>query len=109
MAKKPTPEETEETNARMAMKQIRVEIKRIVDRWDPLSLRGLPGFAMEYNEVVGPISVLVRKRAAVGDIQRHLDRLLSDEWNLPANPLKTKELAEKMHRTGAFLDTVREA
>lgn len=105
MTKKQTPEDNEETNARMAMKRIRVEIKRIVDRWDPLSLRGLPGFSMEYNEIVGPISVLVRKRASIDDIQRHLDRLMANEWNLPPNQTKTRQMAEKMHRTGAFIDT----
>ncbi|MCC5876342.1 MAG: hypothetical protein JJU11_09015 [Candidatus Sumerlaeia bacterium] len=105
MAGKPSPEESEETNARMAMKRIRVEIKRIVDRWDPICLRGLPGFSMEYNEVVGPISVLVRKRASVEDIQRHLDRLMANEWNLPPDQATTRQIAEKMHRTGAFIDT----
>lgn len=101
---KPNSEEAGENNAKMAMKRIRVEIKRIVDKWDPLALRGLPGFANEYNEVFGPISVMVRKRAGEEEIARHLDRLLSDEWNLPPNSAQTREIAAKMHRTGGFLD-----
>ena len=100
----PPPENNEETNARLAMKRIRQEIKRIVDKWDPLSLKGLPGFVNEYNDVVGPISVLVRKRAPVEEIARHLDRLVADQWQLPPSPSKTRELAEKMQRTGSFLD-----
>lgn len=100
----PGNENAQENNARMAMKRIRVEIKRIVDRWDPLALRGLPGFANEYNEVVGPISVLVRKRASEEEIARHLDRLMAEQWNLPPNPAHSRDIAAKMHRTGAFLD-----
>lgn len=93
----------EEANARMAMKTIRTEIKRILDRWDPLSLRGLPGFANEYNDFVGPLSVLVRKRAPVMEIARHLDRVMQEDWKLPRDQKKCYEVAEKVSRTGAFL------
>ena len=94
----------DEVNARLAMKAIRLEIKRIIDRWDPLSLRGLPGFQSEYNDVVGPIGVMVKKRAEPMEIARHLHRLMTEQWGLPENRAKCLEVAEKIHRTGSFLD-----
>ncbi len=103
MSEKPE-ESAEERNARMAMKTIRGEIKRVLDNWDPLSLRGLPGFGTEYNDLVGPLSVMVRKRAEPMEIARHLRRLATEEWGLPADNAKYVEVAEKIHRTGAFLD-----
>lgn len=86
------------------MKAIRTEIKRILDAWDPLSLRGLRGFDQEYNAYVAPLSVLVRKRARPIDIAAHLDRLVQHEWKLPPCREKCLQVAEKMHRTGSFLD-----
>jgi hypothetical protein len=86
------------------MKTIRMEIKRLLDRWDPLSLKGLPGFHSEYNDFVGPLSVLVRKRAAPSEIAQHLHRLLTETWKMPADQPGCYKLAEKIHRTGAFLD-----
>lgn len=94
----------EDANARQAMKTIRFEIKRILDQWDPLCLKGLKGFDQEYNPFVGPLSVMVRKRAPVGEIARHLDRLVQEEWKLPPCREKCFLVAEKIHRAGGFLD-----
>lgn len=97
------PEETpdaEENNAKMAMRLIRREIKRILDRWDPLSLRGLPGFEQEYNPYVGPLAIMVKKGSPVGDIAAHLDRLVQQEWGLPPCREKCFLIAEKIQRTG---------
>jgi len=107
MAKSPSqpdPVNSEEQNAKMAMKTIRIEIKRILDSWDPLSLRGLPGFQNEYNPFVGPLSVMARKRMPAIEIAAHLDRLMQLEWKLPPNREKCLQIAEKIHRTAAFLD-----
>ncbi len=90
----------EEQNTRMAMRAIRGEIKRVLDSWDPLALRGLPGFSSEYNQYAGPLSVLVRKGAEPMEIARHLLRLQTEEWGLPEDRRKCLEIAEKIHRTG---------
>ncbi len=92
-----------EKNSRMAMRMIRREIKRVLDQWDPLSLRGLPGFHTEYDAYVGPISVMVRKGAEPMEIARHLDRLVQEEWGLPPSNRKCVEVAEKIHRCGTML------
>lgn len=97
---KPEPS-AEEQNAKMAMKAIRAEIKRVLDNWDPLSLRGLSGWRTEYDKYVGPLSVLVRKQAEPMEIARHLLRLMIEEWKLPEDRKKCLEIAEKIHRTGA--------
>lgn len=94
----------EDANARQAMKSIRQEIKRILDGWDPLCLKGLKGFDQEYNAYVGPLSVMVRKRTPVGEIAQHLDRLVQDEWKLPPCREKCFLTAEKIYRIGHFLD-----
>ncbi|CAN5246346.1 hypothetical protein BH09SUM1_BH09SUM1_10470 [soil metagenome] len=106
MAKAPTPPSgsPEDQNARIAMKSIRQEIKRILDSWDPLSMRGLRGFDMQYHEFCGPIGVLVRKRVPPIDIAAHLDRLVQQEWRLPPCREQCLQIAEKIYRTGAFLD-----
>jgi hypothetical protein len=105
-ANKPNPEpiNSDEQNAKMAMKTIRAEIKRILDGWDPLCLRGLPGFHSEYNAFVGPLSVMARKRAAPMEIARHLLNLMEFDWKLPPDREKCLQVAEKIHRTAAFLD-----
>jgi hypothetical protein len=100
----PEPPSPDDNNARMAMKQIRIAIKQILDRWDPLCLRGLPGFVNEYNDVVGPLAIMVRKRTAAIDIAAHLHRLMTEEWRMAPDRAKCLEIAEKIHRTGAFLD-----
>jgi len=100
----PTPPAPDEQNAKQAMKQIRADLKRIMDGWDPLALRGLRGFPMAYNDIIGPLSVLVRKRAHPMDIAASLDRIVQQEWNLPPCREKCLQIAEKMHRAGAFLD-----
>jgi hypothetical protein len=105
MAKNPPePVNSDEQNAKMAMKTIRTEIKRILDSWDPLSLRGLPGFHSEYNDFVGPLSVMARKRMPATEIAAHLDRLVQLEWRLPPDRPKCLVIAEKIRRTAAFLD-----
>lgn len=85
------------------MRLIRKEIKRLLDQWDPLSLRGLPGFHTEYDSYVGPISVMVRKGAEPMEIARHLDRLVREEWGLPPSNEKCVKLAEKIHRCGHMI------
>ncbi len=107
MAKKQEPKEPvdiEDNNAKMAMRMIRREIKRLLDQWDPQCLRGLPGFENEYNEVCGPLGVMVRKRQEPMEIAAHLDRLVQEKWNLPPCREKCLQIAEKIHRTGCFLD-----
>ena len=99
-ANDPQPVNPEENNAKMAMKMIRREIKRILDGWDPLSLRGLRGFHEEYNPFVGPLAVMVRKGSPVGDIAAHLDRLVQQEWQLPPCREKCFLMAEKIKRVG---------
>lgn len=94
----------DENNAKMAMKAIQTEVKRLLDAWDPLCLRGLPGFQQEYNQYVGPLAVLVRKRVPPIDIAAHLHRLVTEEWKLPACRERCLDIGEKMHRSGAFLD-----
>jgi hypothetical protein len=97
------PPSPEDQNAKMAMKTIRREIKRILDSWDPLALRGLPGFHEEYNKYVGPLSVMVRKDSPPGEIAAHLHRLMTEEWGLPPNREKCYITAEKIRRVGGFL------
>jgi hypothetical protein len=92
----------EERNARLAMKAIRGEIKRVLDSWDPLYLRGLPGFQQEYHPFVGPLSVLVRKGAEKMEIARHLRKLMMEEWKLPEDRAKCVEVAEKIYRVGTL-------
>ncbi len=92
-----------ERNSRIAMRMIRKEIKRLLDQWDPLSLRGLHGFGTEYDPYVGPIGVLVRKGAEPMEIARHLDRLVREEWGLPPCREKCVQVAEKIHRCGNML------
>lgn len=96
------PASPEEHNTRMAMKAIRTEIKRLLDQWDPLCMRGLSGFVNQYSEQVGPIAVLLKKGAPPMEIARHLDRLVVEEWKLPPCREKCLELAEKMHRVGTM-------
>jgi hypothetical protein len=86
----------------MAMKQIRGEIHRILLSWDPLSLRGLPGFQSEYTPYAGPLSVLVRKGAEPMEIARHLLRVMTEEWKLPEDRAKCLEVAEKIKRAGSI-------
>ncbi len=90
----------EEINARLAAKNMRKGIKGVLDRWDPLSLRGLPGFENEYNDHVGPLFVLVRKGAEPMEIARHLNRLMVEEWGLQEDRETCLQVAEKVHRCG---------
>ncbi len=85
------------------MKAIRGEIKRVLDSWDPLFLKGLRGFHTEYNPYVGPLSVMVRKGAEPMEIARHLLKLMNEEWKIPEDRAKCLEVAEKIYRTGSFL------
>lgn len=96
------PPSAEDNNARMAMRMIQREVKRLLDQWDPLSLRGLPGFHEEYAPFVGPLAVMVRKGSPVGDIAAHLHRLVVEEWKLPPSREKCFLLAEKIKRVGEF-------
>jgi hypothetical protein len=85
------------------MKAIRKEIKRILDSWDPLSLRGLQGFHEEYNKYVGPLSVMVKKNSPPGEIAAHLHQLMTEEWKLPPDRKQCYIVAEKIQRAGGFL------
>lgn len=96
----PSPDEQ---NAKLASKMIRQEIKRILDGWDPLAMKGLPGFDREYAPHVGPLLVMVKKEAPVGEISAHLHRLMTEEWQLPPDREKCFLQAEKIHRTGMFI------
>lgn len=104
MAAVPPPTSPEEQNAKMAMKQMRIDIKRLLDSWDPLCMKGMRGFEMQYSEQVGPIAVMVKKRATPMEIARHLQLLLVRDWGLPDDRAKCLALGEKMHRCGMFLD-----
>lgn len=94
----------EEQNSRMAMKMIRNEIKRILDAWDPLCLKGLRGFQTEYAPYVGPLSIMVKKGADSMEIARHLRSIMIDEWKMEEDRRKCVEVAEKIRRTGLFLN-----
>ncbi len=99
------PPDAGQNNDKMAAKAIRAEIKRILDSWDPLSLKGLRGFHTEYNDHVGPLYVLVRKGAEPMEIARAV-LALAAQFGLPDKPddrEKYMRIAEKIHRTGHIL------
>ncbi len=99
-----TPEEIESENARAAMRNIRNDVARVFLAWDPLALRGLPGWQKGYDEYIAPVAVMVRKRVPAEDIADHLLRTMTGEWRLPADRAKCREMSEKFRRVGAFLD-----
>ena len=99
-----SPATPEDQNAKMAMKAIRQEIHRVLNGWDPLAMRGMRGFDMQYHAHVGPLSVMVRKRVPPMEIARHLLALMETEWKLPADREQCLKIAEKIWRTGSFLD-----
>jgi hypothetical protein len=99
-----SPEQQAAENAKAAMRNIRNDVARLFYVWDPLALRGLRDWQKNYDEFIGPVAVQVKKRAPLLDIVLHLERLVTIEWDLPADRRKIREIAEKMHRAGSFLD-----
>lgn len=94
--------ESQSSNDRLATKMMRLDINRILLGWDPLALRGLPGWEREYEPHVGPILILVKKGAGKMEIARHLDGLLRETWKLPPDNARCVEIAHKLHNVGAL-------
>jgi hypothetical protein len=92
----------EAVNNRLATKMMRVDIHRILVRWDPMGLKGLRGAEKEYDRFVGPLLVMVKKGEDKMVIARHLADLLRNEWRMPENNAKCVEIASKMHNVGAL-------
>lgn len=104
-SKKKKPEPPPEDPAKLALRQIRSDVARIFVAWDPMSLRGLRGFEKEYDPWIGPAAIMVKKRLPAADIAAYLDRVVQTEMRLPPCRAKCLEVATKMHRAGAILDT----
>ncbi len=95
-------DEQELANARMATKQIRLEINRLLVRWDPLCMKGLRGGEREYEEQIPALLIMVKKGAKYMEIARHLDKVLTETWRLPRNKEKCVDLGKKIYNIGAL-------
>ncbi|MBX3730546.1 MAG: hypothetical protein KF858_15315 [Candidatus Sumerlaeia bacterium] len=90
------------TNEKLARKAIRAEINRILVRWDPLHLRGLPRADRAYEEFVGPLSVLAIKGENYMTIARQLDELMTATWRLPRDKETCVAQARKIYNAAAL-------
>lgn len=95
---------TEDENNRQAFRRIRMDVAVVFLEWDPLSLRGVRGFQSSYDEHVGPVAAMVKRRLPVEEIAAYLDRLVSGQWGFPPMRDRTRKAAEKMRRAGDFID-----
>lgn len=94
-------DDAQAANDRLATKMMRLDINRILLRWDPLHVRGLHGADREYEPQVGPILVLVKKGADPMEIARHLKDLMETVWRVPANREQCVKVARKLYNVGA--------
>jgi len=97
-----TPEEQQAANNRIATKQMRVDIHRVLVRWDPLSLKGLRGAEKEYEPFVGELLLMVKRDAGEMEIARHLADVMKNQWRLPADNKRCVEAAKKLKNIGAI-------
>lgn len=89
-------------NDKLAMKMIRLEVNRILLRWDPLGVRDLPGGEREYEPYVGPLAVMAKKGEDYMAIARHLDELTTGTWKLPRAKDKCVDVARRIYNAGAL-------
>ncbi|MCB2154456.1 hypothetical protein KQI84_06190 [bacterium] len=94
-------EDAQAANNRLATKMMRMDINRILLRWDPLHVQGLHGADREYEPQIGPILVLVKKGADYMEIARHLHDLMKDEWRVPQDREACVRVARKLYNVGA--------
>jgi len=92
----------QKANDRMANKQIRADINRLLLSWDPLCVKGLRGADRQYEPQIPDLFVMIKKGAKYMEIARHLDKLLTQEWQLPRDKEKCVELGKKMYNIGAI-------
>ena len=95
-------DEQAEANARLATKQIRMEINRLLLKWDPLCVKGLRGADRQYESEIAPLLILVKKGANYMEIARHLHSTLTKTWKMPENKPMCVELGKKMYNIGAL-------
>jgi len=93
--------EQEATNNRLALKQMRLDISRVLVRWDPLCVKGLRGAERQYDSAVGPLSIMARKGEEKMTIAREIARIMREEWRLPPQNEKCVEIAAKIESIGA--------
>jgi hypothetical protein len=97
----PDPIEQEAINNRMAMKQMRLDISRVLVRWDPLCVKGLRGAERQYDAAVGPLSLMAKQGVEKMTIAREIVRIMREEWRLPPDNAKCVEVAAKIESIGA--------
>lgn len=95
-------DDVQAANDRLATKMIRLEINRILLKWDPLCVKGLPRGDREYEPFVGELSIMVKKGAGEMEIARHLAALVTQTWKLPKCNEKCVEVAKKLYNAGAL-------
>ena len=94
-------DESQATNNRLATKMMRLDINRILVRWDPLHVRGLHGADREYEPQIGPILIFIKKSAGYMEIARHLDELMKTTWRVPPDREQCVKVARKLYNVGA--------
>ncbi|MBI5155241.1 hypothetical protein HZA57_08385 [Candidatus Poribacteria bacterium] len=92
----------QKSNDKLATKMIRMDINRVLQRWDPLCLKGLPGADRAYEPFINDLLIMVKKGTEQMAIARHLSDLLTRTWKLPANNKQCVEVAGKLHNIGAM-------
>ena len=69
------------------VRQIQEEIGRILmERWDPIGVRGIPEASGEYDGYVGGVYRLLANRAGAEEIARHLRHIEVDRMGLGSKP-----------------------
>lgn len=81
---------------------MRMDINRILQRWDPLCIKGLPGADREYEQYIGPLLIMVKKQSDMMEIARHLDQLMTETWRLPRNKQQCVDVARKIYNVGSI-------
>jgi hypothetical protein len=93
--------EQEAINNRLALKQMRLDISRVLVRWDPLCVKGLRGAERQYDSAVGPLSLMAKQGVEKMTIAREIARIMREEWRLPADNAKCVDIAAKIASIGA--------
>jgi len=88
-------------NDRLATRMMRVDINRILTRWDPMCLKGLRGADRAYEDCVNDLLPPVKKGADKMELARILAALMRDKWRLPPDNAKCVEVAGRLHSIGA--------
>lgn len=86
-------------NNRDRIRALRADLRALLmDKWDPIGVRGVPEAQDEYDGYLGPVMRLLHQGARHEDIKRHLLRITNESMGLSSDGTREAQVADDLIR-----------